>query len=106
MLGTIDWTIIRPNDTAGIRYRRAGLYYGPAAYVAGGDPIAGGDLKLGEIEDIHFNTAIDQGLSASYHLVFDKTNGKVIWLIAGGTEVVAGTNLSTFFAGFEAFGKG
>src|SRR5260370_14988462 len=104
---TVDLTVVRPYDDAGIRRRVIGLYTGPASYITGGDLFAPGDVKnLGEIEMIDFMPAIDAGITKSFQLVYSHASGKVVWIDGTtGLQVGAATNLSTFAARFEAIGK-
>ena len=103
MTGTLDLTVVRPYDVAGVRRRTIGKYTGPAVYVAGGDPIDAGDLKLGEIE--YFNMAGLTDGTTLYEVVYDRANKKLQIFLAAGTEVVAGTVMSTYSGYFEAVGK-
>ena len=103
MTGTLDLTVVRPYDVAGVRRRTIGKYTGPAAYVAGGDPIAAADVKLGEIE-LFDAVGLTDGTTA-YTIIYDKTNLKLQIFLAAGTEVTVGTNLSACSAWFEAIGK-
>jgi len=79
-------------------------YTGPASYVTGGDAFVPGDLKLGTIDFIAFELAIDAA-GVIYGLVYDTANEKVIWyVLSTGLEVANGTDLSGFSARFAAFG--
>lgn len=101
---TLDVTTVRFQDNAGIRNRRVGQYTGPAAYVAGGDPLTPEDLNLSEIEFLHFEPPID-ATPACRLCTYDHVNHTVIWFDLAGAEIAGGVDLSTFSARFEAIGK-
>ena len=91
-------------DVAGIRRRGVGIYTGPAAYVAGGDPVAAASFGKA-VEVVHYEHA-DDGTNV-YILKYDYgyPNGLIMWYDpTTGAEVVAGTDLSTFTARFEVVG--
>ena len=90
-------------DRSGSYSRRIGLYTGPAAYVTNGDSFTAGEIALGRLDHISLSEAFGGG--ALYHLVYDHTNHKVLWLVGTtGLEVANGTDLSACLATFEAVG--
>ena len=102
---TISKTVARFEDTAGLRNRRIGQYTGPSSYATGGDPLVPGDVGLGDIEFFDFEVAITAA-AATFLLVYDTTNQKVIWVDStSGLEVAALTDLSGASARFEAVGR-
>jgi len=103
-MATIDLTVVRPFDAAGVRRRVIGQYTGPASYVAGGDALLANELKLGTIEKLTFENAINVTPNNRL-LTYDHTNEKVVWIIPDtGSEVAGAVDLSGFSARFEAIG--
>ncbi len=104
-MATIDLTVERSRDTAGIRNRRVGNYTGPAIYATGGDSFAAADVALGDIEMISFAGVARSG--TDYRLLYwDAVNDKIIWVVPNtGAEVANATDLSGFSCRFEAIGK-
>ena len=103
-MATIDVTVARPYDVAGIRRRTVGQYTGPASYVAGGDELVAAEVQVGVLEHMIFEVATDG--SDFRLLMYDHTNEKVVWVIPDtGAEVAGGTDLSAFNARFEAVGQ-
>lgn len=102
---TIDLTVARPRDVAGVRRRTIGQYTGPASYATGGDPFVAGDAGLGEIEKMIFAIARNVAGTAIRFVTYDHTNGKAMWFTDSSTEVAATTDLSTFRVRFEAVGR-
>jgi hypothetical protein len=101
-----DITTLYGKDVSGNRSRVIGVVTGPALYVAGGEPITPAMIKMGRLEAILFQPAIDAGRTTMYHLMYDAVNGTVVWWDCGtGNEAIAGANLSAFTARFEAIGK-
>lgn len=92
-------------DLSSVFRRYVDTYTGPASYVTGGDPVEAGDLALGRIIAIFFGLA--RNVSGTvYGLVYDATNGKIVWYVLDtGAEVANGTDLDGFSATFEAIGK-
>ena len=104
-MATIDAATVRFVDVAGVRDRRIGIYTGPAVYVAGGDSLTPNEVKLGEIEFLIFEHAIN-GALAIRSVVYDTANQKVVWIVPStGVEVAPGVDLSGFQCRFEAVGK-
>lgn len=105
-MATIDLTVARPSDVAGIRRRVVGRYTGPASYTTGGDPFVASELKaLGTIEFLDFENAIN-ATPANRLLTYDHANGTVVWIVPNtGAEVAATTDLSGYSARFEAIGQ-
>ncbi len=105
-MATLDLTAVRPYDVAGIRRRVVGQYSGPAVYVTGGDSLLATELKLGEIETIHLNSATNAAHTTMYHLRWDPVTHLALWWnCATGAEAIAGANLSGYTSWFEAVGK-
>lgn len=100
---TISKTVARWNDTAGVRNRRIGQYTGPNPYVAGGDPIAPGDVGLGTIEYFSCEPLVN---SAPVCLItkYNYATGKLQIFDMAGAESGA-VDLSGYTARFEAVGK-
>lgn len=102
---TLDLTQFRAEDGSNTKRRIMGIYTGPVSYVAGGDPIADADLKLGQLHVLNFagvamNAALTQRLVAYNHLT-----GKVVWVVPNtGAEVAGAVDLSGFTVRFEAVG--
>lgn len=100
---TLDKTVARDNDVAGIRRRVVNKYTGPASYATGGDPFTAGDVGLGVIEFISFANPVD-ATPACRLVRYDHTNFKVIWFDLAGAEIANAVDLSTFSTRFEAIG--
>ena len=103
-MATIDVTVVRPYDVAGIRRRTIAQYTGPASYVAGGDSFLAGEVQVGVLEHVIFEVATD---GTNFRLLFyDHTNETVVWIVPDtGSEVAGATDLSAFNARFEAVGQ-
>jgi len=101
---TVSISGLRPFDVAGVRRRTIGTYTGPASYVAGGDALVAGDVKMGVLEHVSFEVATD---GTSFRLLlYDHTNETVVWIVPDtGAEVAGTTDLSGFNARFEAIGR-
>ncbi|KKN08614.1 hypothetical protein LCGC14_1054940 [marine sediment metagenome] len=103
-MATIDLTVARSRDVAGVRRRIVGQYTGPASYVAGGDALLATELGLGTIEFLSFENAVN-ATPVNRLLTYDHANEKVVWVIPNtGAEVAGAVDLSGFSARFEAIG--
>ena len=106
MVGTVDFTQFRAEDGSNTKRRIQGVYSGPASYVAGGDPLVPGDLKLGQIDVLNYNDGVLAGTNTLYTLVYDYVNQKAMWFVGStGVEVAGAVNLSTAAIRFEAIGR-
>jgi hypothetical protein len=103
-LATIDLTVARSRDVAGVRRRIVGQYTGPSSYATGGDELLPSELGLGTIEFLIFENAIN-ATPANRLLTYDHANQKVVWIVPNtGSQVGAATDLSGYSARFEAIG--
>lgn len=100
-MATVDLTVARARDVAGIRRRVIGKYTGPTLYAAGGEALTAQDVGLGTIEFLIFELASDG--STVRTLLYDYTNAKVKWFTTASAEAGA-VDFSTFSARFEAVG--
>jgi hypothetical protein len=78
------------------------VYNGPASYVAGGDPFTGDDVGLGNIDAILGGVAWNG--TATRLLVYDKTNGKIVWYVPN-TGAEATGDLSAYAATIVVLGS-
>lgn len=102
-MATLDLTVARPYDVAGIRRRTIGQYTGPASYVAGGDSLTAGEVQIGVLERVIFEIATD---GTNFRLLmYDHANEKVVWLDEALAEIAGATDLSGYSARFEAIGQ-
>ena len=116
VLGTIDFTQFRAEEGGDTKRYRFGMYTGPKNYSnfyangGTGDPIIPGDLKLGQIHMIFFDTAVNAAgapLSPAYISSNQggPANGTIIWFQWNtNAEVANGTDLSGYSAYFEGVG--
>jgi hypothetical protein len=112
----IDFTQFRAEEGGDTKRYRYGMYTGPASYSnfytngGTGDPLAPGDLKLGQLHLVFFDTAINaSGVPLSPMYVSSNQGGPaagaIIWLQWNtNAEVAQGTNLSGYSVYFEAVG--
>ena len=104
MAANVDFTQFRAEDGSNTKRRILGIYTGPASYATGGDAFLAADVKLGQIDVVVFEHAINAALTTIYFLRWSKTANKVLWFSASGTEVANATDLSGFTGRFEAIG--
>ena len=78
------------------------VYSGPAAYVAGGDPFTADNVGLGNIDAILGLIAWNG--TATRLLVYDKTNGKMVWYVPD-TGAEASGDLSAYSATIVVLGS-
>lgn len=106
---TLNKTVVRCEDNAGIRARRVFLITGPSSYDAtNGESLAPSLVKLGVIECFGAgDSAIFwNGSSAVRLAVFDRTNNRLRFFVPNtGAEVANAVDLSTFSARVEIIGK-
>lgn len=102
MAASIDLTQFRAEDVRSTKRVISGVYTGPASYVAGGDPIAPGEVKLGQIHFLDFDLATNGTIVLL--VVYDYTNLKAKWFDMAGVEVAGATALNAYTARFEAVG--
>lgn len=104
---TINRSLVRDLDNAGMRARRVVRITGPASYVTGGVSCAASLFKLGELESFgggggalfHSGTAVRLA-------VWDRTNAKLLFYLPNtGAEVANGVDLSAFTAFVEVAGR-
>jgi hypothetical protein len=92
MTGTLTLTNFPFRDKFQDRLVREVQYAGPAAYVAGGDPIAGSDLGCGEIFGVYGILSSGSAVRIPW---WDYTNQKLV-LFVPNTGAEAAGDLSTF----------
>lgn len=101
----IDRSIGNYHDSSNARIRKIGRITGPAAYVAGGDPLTPAEVGLGKLEAFLAEPAANVALTTAYLLQYDHANQKVIWWDNGtGNEAPGNADLSGYSARFEAIG--
>jgi hypothetical protein len=97
----------RARNVDGIYRQFTAIYTGPTNYQGGaaaGDPLNPGDVLMGVIEYVDFGNAFDGSANIRF-VTYDRVNGQIRWFSASGTEVVNGTNLSTFTVPITVFGR-
>jgi hypothetical protein len=98
---TINPWVARGPNVAGNQRIVNGAYTGPASYVSGGDALVPGDIGLGDIEFITFNSS-----PAGQLVTYNYATGKVQWYAAGtGAEIAGGVALNAQTVRYEAKGK-
>jgi len=101
----LDRTIGNYHDSSNARIRKIGRITGPESYVAGGEAMTPEEIGLGKLEAILFEDALDAAGTANYELAYNHVTQAIMWFSnATGVEVVAGVDLSSFSARFEAIG--
>lgn len=103
---TLSFANYRAEDGSNTKRRTQVRYAGPASYVAGGDPLAPGDVKLGQIHIVGGGGGILAWNGSAVRLVvWDSVNQKLVWYIPNtGAEVAAAQDLSAFTADVEITG--
>jgi hypothetical protein len=116
IIGALDFTQFRAEEHGVTKRYRYGMYTGPAVYSnyytngGTGDPVIPGDLKLGQIHIIFFDTAINSAGAPLCPMYIGPQQGgpaagTIIWLSwTSNAEVANATNLSGYAAYFEAIG--
>lgn len=102
MAANLDLTQYRAEDVRGTKRVISGIYTGPASYSTGGDALAPGEVKLGQL---HFFAAEVASNGTDLRLVkYDYATEKVKWFDLAGAEIANGANLSAYSCRFEAVG--
>lgn len=89
-------------DRTGNYNRRVFQYTGPSSYATGGDSLTPESIGLGRIEAL-LGLTISNGAAILWGW-YDRTNEKIEWYSATGTEVTNATDLSAYTGVFEAVG--
>lgn len=102
-MATVDFTVARDQDVAGIRRRVVGQYTGPASYTTGGESLTAGDLGIGKIEFLSISLLFRTSGVVRFP-VYDYVNSKLLVFDDTGAEVANATALNNFTCRFEAVG--
>lgn len=105
---TLSETSFPARDRLNDRMVRQVRYTGPAAYVAGGDPVnAPAELGMAEVYAVHGEIGNVGGAASTAILVahFDYTNQKLQWFVPN-TGAQATGDLSGFSGTLTFYGKG
>ena len=102
-MATIDKTVARLQDVAGIRRREVAQFTGPVLYAAGGVSLTPSEVNLGTIEFFNIEPLVNATpviLIAKYNYSTSKLQ---IFDMAGAES--GAVDLSGYTARFEAIGK-
>lgn len=86
-----------PRDVLSTHRAQYYVYTGPAAYVAGGDPLTPDDAGLGNIDAVIVTGSGASSGTAMRMLTYDRTTQKMLWFVPN-TGAEATGDLSTYTA--------